>query len=80
MQLKFLQGISIRQRIARIYVVEFQKRGLPHAHVLIILAVVDKSRSRRDYDKFVSAELPDPEKNPALYETVMRTMMHDPDQ
>ncbi|KAG2982005.1 hypothetical protein PC120_g24722 [Phytophthora cactorum] len=27
---------------ARIYVVEFQKRGLPHAHILVILAEADK--------------------------------------
>src|SRR5919206_3287641 len=28
--------------IAYVYVVEFQKRGLPHAHILLILAPEDK--------------------------------------
>ncbi|GMF19874.1 unnamed protein product [Phytophthora fragariaefolia] len=31
---------------ARIYVVEFQKRGLPHAHIVIIVAEEDKPRTR----------------------------------
>ncbi|KAG2823728.1 hypothetical protein PC113_g22143 [Phytophthora cactorum] len=44
---------------ARIYVVEFQKRDLPHAHILVILAEEDKPRTRQIIDKMVSAELPD---------------------
>ncbi|KAG4043735.1 hypothetical protein PC123_g20794 [Phytophthora cactorum] len=61
---------------ARIYVVEFQKRGLPHAHILVILAEEDKPRTRQIIDKMVSAELPDKEKNPQLYETVTTCMIH----
>ncbi|GMF54686.1 unnamed protein product [Phytophthora fragariaefolia] len=41
---------------ARIYVVEFQKRGLPHAHIVIIVAEEDKPRTREIIDKLVSAE------------------------
>ncbi|GMF47935.1 unnamed protein product [Phytophthora fragariaefolia] len=63
---------------ARIYVVEFQKRGLPHAHILAILAEEDKPRTREIIDKLVSAELPDPETNPQLYETILTCMMHGP--
>ncbi|GMF14734.1 unnamed protein product [Phytophthora fragariaefolia] len=63
---------------ARIYVVEFQKRGLPHAHILAILAEEDKPRTRESIDKSVSAELPDPETNPQLYETILTRMMHGP--
>ena len=33
------------------YVIEFQKRGLPHAHILIILAPEDKLNSPDDYDR-----------------------------
>ncbi|KAG2996333.1 hypothetical protein PC121_g20738 [Phytophthora cactorum] len=63
---------------ARIYVVEFQKRGLPHAHILVILEEEDKPRTRQIIDKMVSAELPDKEKNPKLYETVTTCMIHGP--
>ncbi|GMF45630.1 unnamed protein product [Phytophthora fragariaefolia] len=51
---------------ARIYVVEFQKRGLPHAHILAILAEEDKPRTREIIDKLVSAELPAPETTPPV--------------
>ncbi|GMF44533.1 unnamed protein product [Phytophthora fragariaefolia] len=61
---------------ARIYVVEFQKRGLPHAHIVIIVAEEDKPRTREIIEKLVSAEVPDKEANPDLYETVMTCMMH----
>ncbi|GMF49094.1 unnamed protein product [Phytophthora fragariaefolia] len=63
---------------ARIYLVEFQKRGLPHAHIVIIVAEEDKPRTREIIDKLVSAEVPDKEVNPDLYETVMTCMMHGP--
>ncbi|GMF41681.1 unnamed protein product [Phytophthora fragariaefolia] len=63
---------------ARIYVVELQKRGLPHAHILAILVEEDKSRTREIIDKLVSAELPDPETNPQLYETILMCMRHGP--
>ncbi|KAE8893585.1 hypothetical protein PF003_g22207 [Phytophthora fragariae] len=63
---------------ARIYVVEFQKRGLPHAHILVILADEDKPRRREIIDKLVSAELPDAELNPQPYETILTSMMHGP--
>ncbi|KAG2787057.1 hypothetical protein PC116_g28979 [Phytophthora cactorum] len=71
------EGVLGRVR-ARIYVVEFQKRGLPHAHILVILAEEDKPRTRQIIDKMVSVELPDKEKNPQLYETVTTCMIHGP--
>ncbi|KAG2784358.1 hypothetical protein PC129_g21054 [Phytophthora cactorum] len=64
--------------LARIYVVEFQKRGLPHAHILIILADEDKPRTKEIIDKLVSAEIPVEASNPALYKTVTTCMMHGP--
>ncbi|XP_021770669.1 uncharacterized protein LOC110734832 [Chenopodium quinoa] len=62
---------------AMIFVVEFQKRGLPHAHFLIILKPEYKLRRIEDYDKFVSAELP-PTSSPALRKILLRHMMHGP--
>ena len=40
---------------ANIHVIEFQKRGLPHAHILLILALEDKLNSPEDYDRCASA-------------------------
>ncbi len=64
--------------IAYVYVVKFQKRGLPHAHILLILASEDKLQSVDDYDSIVSAEISDPVTHPLAYETVANTMMHGP--
>ena len=50
--------------ISHIHVIEFQKRGLPHAHLLIILREEDKPRTTDDFDTIVSAEIPDKYKYP----------------
>ena len=39
-----------------VHVVEYQKRGLFHAHILLILKVDDKPRCADDYDAIVCAE------------------------
>jgi hypothetical protein len=57
-------------------VVEFQKRGLPHAHILLWLA--DKLDTPEKIDRVVSAELPDKEKEPTLYNLVVKHMIHGP--
>ncbi|XP_077252556.1 uncharacterized protein LOC143891953 [Tasmannia lanceolata] len=64
--------------IADIHVVEFQKRGLPHAHILITLAKEDKIVTQEDVDAFISAEIPDKDTNPEAYEIVLRSMIHGP--
>jgi hypothetical protein len=63
---------------AHMYVIEFQKRGLPHAHILLILNDDDKLHTCDDYDSIVSAELPDPDKHPELFLTVTSCMLHGP--
>jgi len=64
--------------IAHMYVIEFQKRGLPHAHFLLILAPENKLRSTDDYNSIVSAEIPNPITHPLAYETVSTMMIHGP--
>ena len=64
--------------IGHIHVIEFQKRGLPHAHILAILSPEDKPHTADDFDELVSAELPDPVTQPQLYNTVAQCMMHGP--
>lgn len=63
---------------ANVHVIEFQKRGLPHAHMLIILKSEYKITTPDQYDKFVCAELPNQTKYPELYGLVVKHMMHGP--
>ncbi|KAL6581948.1 hypothetical protein OROMI_005962 [Orobanche minor] len=61
---------------ALIYMVEFQKRGLPHAHILLFLNKTDEARIAGNIDDFICAELPDEESDPELYEAVKDYMVH----
>jgi hypothetical protein len=63
---------------AFIKVIEFQKRGLPHAHMLFIMNSEDKPMTTTDTDNVISAELPNPELHPQAYATVTTTMIHGP--
>ncbi|GBM25207.1 hypothetical protein AVEN_184619-1 [Araneus ventricosus] len=64
--------------LAYIYVIEFQKRGLPHAHILLTLDSESKIRTKDDIDKFVSAELPDPCTDLRLFQIVTKCMVNGP--
>lgn len=64
--------------IAYIFVIEFQKRGFPHIHLLIYLADEDKIRNCEQVDRIVTAEIPDKNKYPKLYELVKQFMIHGP--
>ncbi|XP_021736252.1 uncharacterized protein LOC110702815 [Chenopodium quinoa] len=64
--------------VVYVYVVEFQKRGLPHVHMLLILDENDKPRSPEEYDKIVKAEIPDRDEEPRLYSAVLKHMIHNP--
>ncbi|KAI9117087.1 hypothetical protein K1719_012086 [Acacia pycnantha] len=43
---------------AEVYTIEFQKRGLPHAHIILWLTKVEKVMTPFDVDKLISAEIP----------------------
>lgn len=60
------------------YTVEFQKRGLPHAHILLWLDGEHKLVTSKDIDKVISAEIPHPNLYPNLHNTVASFMMHGP--
>ena len=63
---------------AYVYVIEFQKRGLPHCHILVIFDSSDRLRSPADIDACISVQWPDPQKAPQLFETVKSCMVHGP--
>ena len=79
---------------AHLRVIEFQKRGLPHAHILIILHERDRIKTVEQVDQIVSAEIPphpntifdeDPQKQQnkreqaqRLGDLVLKHMVHDP--
>jgi hypothetical protein len=63
---------------AIIHVIEFQKRGLPHAHILLILQQSAKLKDVEAIDQVVCAEIPNPETHPRLFEVVTKHMIHGP--
>lgn len=72
--LKTIFGIQI----AVLYTIEFQKRGLPHAHILLFVRVEDRVLNGFDVDMVVSAEIPNPKTHPILYEIVRKSRVHGP--
>jgi hypothetical protein len=60
------------------YTIEFQKRGLPHAHILLFLQPSSKYPAPNDINKIISAEIPDPVNASELYNLVKTHMMHGP--
>ena len=61
-----------------VYSGEFQKRGLPHAHIVLFLHRDNKILNPKDIDGIISAEIPDINQNPTLYKIVTNLMMHGP--
>lgn len=60
------------------YTIEFQKKGLSHAYIFIFLHPSNKYPRPEDIDKIISAEVPDPLKNPKSYNLVKAHMVHGP--
>ena len=60
------------------YSIEFQKRGLPHMHLLLILQAEFKIVTPEQIDQVVCAEIPDPIRYPKLCALVERHMIHGP--
>jgi hypothetical protein len=78
-----LFGYDIRKRNffspvnAAVYTIEFQKRGLPHAHIIIWLRK-ERPWDAAMVDTFISAQLSDPTTDPIGYEAVSSFMVHGP--
>jgi hypothetical protein len=50
--------------------IEFQKRGLPHSHMLFWLKKKYKCCTATDIDSIICAEIPDKNSDSELYEIV----------
>ncbi|KAJ0517389.1 putative DNA helicase [Helianthus annuus] len=73
MMQNYLDAISLF-----VYTVEFQKCGLPHAHVCLFMHPDDKVPTVDKIDPVICAEIPDEIEDPELYLLVKEHMMHGP--
>lgn len=79
-KLKSLMDFMIKLKVfgeirCWMYSVEWQKRGLPHAHILIWL--VEKITTDQ-IDHIISAEIPDENADHILHQIVVKNMVHGP--
>jgi len=78
-QIKFIEAI-VKKRIfgaviCWMYLIEWQKRGLPHSHNLIWLQ--EKIRPNQ-IDNVIRAEFSNLEEDPKLYSIIVKNMVHGP--
>ena len=83
-----IDGQLLGKVIAHMDVIEFQKRGLPHCHILLILAYNDRQLTKEFVDSAIVAELPpsplevdDPQQKESrqkLQDIVLSGMVHGP--
>ena len=64
--------------IAHTYTIEWQKRELTHAHIVLIMLADDKPHTPEKVDALVSAEIPDATTQPRLFNTITTQMIHGP--
>ncbi|XP_065665488.1 uncharacterized protein LOC136086917 [Hydra vulgaris] len=64
--------------VTHVQVIEFQKRGLPHVHILLHFANDDKLETAHDIKNLISSEIPNPIVNRDLYDVVKTCMIHGP--
>jgi hypothetical protein len=61
--------------VGLVYSVEYQARGLPHAHILVFLHARHKFNTIEDIDRVICAEIP---QDNALRNLVLTFMHHSP--
>ena len=66
------------QTVAHVYIIEFQKRSLPHMHMIIFFYPDSKLKTPEEADSLVSAEFPDKDTELELFELVKKYMVHTP--
>jgi len=76
--LKLIDNGFFGTTVAHIYTIEFQKRGLPHIHLLIFLHPQHCIQDSHHINSMISAQLPDPQLQPLLYAKVTKYMLYGP--
>nr|XP_047141325.1 uncharacterized protein LOC124816255 [Hydra vulgaris] len=78
LKLNNLLNDIFKNGVTHVHVIEFQNRGLPHAHILLHLANDDKLETSQNIDNLICAEIPDPIVNCELYDIIKTCMIHGP--
>ena len=65
------------ESLTYMYSIEWQKRSLPHCHLLLFLSSDSKIRAE-NIDDIIFAKIPNEKKFPKLFSTVARHMVHGP--
>jgi PIF1-like helicase/Helitron helicase-like domain at N-terminus len=74
--IKDIKGGMLGDILGFLYTIEFQKRGLPHAHIIVFLKPHAKLRTPQQVDSLMSSEFP--VDNPELLELIKKFMVHNP--
>jgi len=76
--LKLIDNGFFGTTIAHIHTIEYQKRGLPHIHLLIFLHPQYCIQDSYHINSMISAQLSDPQLQPLLFAKVTKCMLHGP--
>jgi hypothetical protein len=80
--MKEIKGGLFGKFMGTVWTIEYQKRGLPHRHILIFLSPEDVTRHRdpRNIDNIIRAEIPTAAEDPTgeLRAVVTKVMIHRP--
>jgi hypothetical protein len=68
-----MEGKVLGDSVAYVKCIEYQKRGLPHLHLVVWL---QRDIQLEDVDNVICCEIPDPAEHPELYRIVMKQMIH----
>ncbi|CAN7079996.1 unnamed protein product [Brassica oleracea var. botrytis] len=74
----FKKGIFFKPYTTALHMIEFQNRGLLHAHILLWFGRSSRTPSVEEVDDIISAELPNKGEDPEAYNLVTKHMIHDP--
>ncbi|RYR46624.1 hypothetical protein Ahy_A07g032375 [Arachis hypogaea] len=75
LQYASMQG-TLDLLFTNVCIVEFQKRGLPHVHILLFIHPLYKPKSPVDIDKLISTEILDKFKRLKVYATVKKFIVY----